>query len=400
MTILYVVNQYPKISHTFIRREILEMEKQGESILRSSIRRPPEKLIDQTDIIEQSKTHYILNKRFDLLIYFLKGLATKNFFSTFRFFVSYLNQSRRKVKPILYFIEAICLAGRFKAEKLKHIHAHFGTNSADVAMFSSKLLNVGFSFTIHGADELDNFEEYSIRQKVNQAEKTFCICSYLAAQVKRKTDLFVHNKLVVNKCGVEDVDNLNKKTSRKRNQDIVELVIVARACPEKGYFTLLEALNYIKSQSQCNFHLSVVGGGDDLQQVKTKAKEFGLLENISFLGWKTSQEVFDLVGQSDLFVLPSYMEGLPISIMEAMLVETPVLSTYVAGIPELIENGKNGMLVPANEHIPLAKAICDFALLSDVERDELTRLARNSVLMHHDLSLVVKEKRKGFRSGY
>ncbi|KGY13318.1 hypothetical protein NM22_07500 [Vibrio tubiashii] len=389
MTILYVINQYPKISHTFIRREIIEMEAQGKTILRSSIRRPPETLVDVADIVEEGKTHYIISGISAISRNLLKGLTTKGLWDSAKFFVSYMAKSRKKFKSLLYYVEALCLAGRYKNDSVEHIHAHFGTNSADVAMFTSKMLGVPFSFTIHGADELDNFQDYSITKKVEQSLKTFCVCSYIAAQVKRKTQLEDHHKVSVAKCGVEVINHKVQQPLNDRNDTLLNLVIVARVCPEKGYFTLLEALKHIKSQGLCNFHLRVIGGGEDLQSVEAKAQQYGLANDITFMGWKSTEEVLDVVAQSDLFVLPSYMEGLPISIMESMMVKTPVLSTYVSGIPELIEHGVNGLLVPANDYHRLANAIVEFSTMPQDARDELTVLAKESVVSNHSLDRVV-----------
>ncbi|HAS6347418.1 TPA: glycosyltransferase [Vibrio vulnificus] len=395
---MYVINQYPKISHTFIRREIIEMENQGEIILRSSIRRPPEQLVDAVDIVEEKKTHFIISTLNEMLHYFIIGLTTQGLWGGINFFVSYVVKSRKRIKTLLYFIEAICLAGRYKKDGVEHIHAHFGTNSADVAMFASKMLGVPFSFTIHGADEIDNFDDYSITKKVEQSLKTFCVCSYIAAQVKRKTSVEDHYKVTVSKCGVEVIDHQVGQPLVDRNNNVLNLVIVARICPEKGYFTLLESLRYIRKNSLCQFQLRVIGGGEDLEQVKEKVREFDLSNNILFMGWKSTDEVLDIVAQSDLFVLPSYMEGLPISIMESMMVKTPVLSTYVSGIPELIRHGINGILVPANDHIRLAQEIVSFSELSESKRNELTLLAKESVVTNHSLDRVVSKMRSEIRA--
>ncbi|MCK8131488.1 MULTISPECIES: glycosyltransferase family 4 protein [unclassified Pseudoalteromonas] len=394
MNILYVINQYPKISHTFIRREVLEMESQNETVLRASIRRPPEGLVDTTDLEEEVKTHYIISNFSEVFCYLIKGLTAKGIWASIKLLIPYSLKSRRKLKTIIYFVEAICLAGKYKKENVNHVHAHFGTNSADVAMFTAKMLKLPFSFTIHGADELDNFEDYSIARKVEQSFKIFCVCSYIAAQVKRKVPFKEHYKVIVSKCGIEVIEHQAEVVLQNKDATLLNLVIVARACPEKGYFTLLESLKYVKLNSSCQFYLRIIGGGEELQIVKEQAKEYGLTKNILFMGWKSTDEVLDIVAQSDLFVLPSYMEGLPISIMEAMMVKTPVLSTYVSGIPELIKHGINGMLVPANDHIKLAEEVISFSKMSKTLRANIADEARLSVVTNHNLVNVVGNMRE------
>jgi colanic acid/amylovoran biosynthesis glycosyltransferase len=357
MKVAYLVNQYPKISHTFIRREIEGLEAQGCTVSRYSLRRTAEPLVTPSDQAEAARTTVILERGvFGLLASFLATFVSRpaQFFRALALTIRVGRRSERGlVVAFIYLAEACVLLRCLQREGVRHIHAHFGTNPAAVAMLCNALGGPTYSFTIHGADEIDKPLLLHLREKIERAAFVVAVCSFGRSQVYRHCGLAHWAKVHVVHCGVDsnfldDAPAPLPPTPR--------LVSIGRLTEQKGQLLLLDALGELHQRGR-EFHLTLVGDGEMRLEVEAAIARHGLGGKVTLLGWADEKTVRETIRNSRAMVLPSFAEGLPVVIMEALALGRPVLSTYIAGIPELVQPGKNGWLVPAGSVEALVKGL-------------------------------------------
>ena len=357
MKIAYFVNQYPKVSHSFIRREILALEQLGCNIERVALRGWDAELVDAADMKELSKTHFLLKKGLiGLLISSLQVLA-KRPIVFFRTLVFAIKQGVHADRPwpyhLIYLAEACAMLGVVRTQNVQHVHAHFGTNSAEVVMLLKLLGGPSYSFTVHGPEEFDKPEFIKIRDKVRYAEFVVAISSYTRSQLYRWVDYQDWRKIHVVHCGLEasfyDVEPVPLPETPR-------LVCVGRICEQKGQLLLVSAINLIVKKG-IDVELVLAGDGEMRGEVETLITDYALHEHIKITGWISSVQVREEMLAARALVLPSFAEGLPVVIMEALALKRPVLTTYIAGIPELIRDGESGWLFPAGDVEELARVI-------------------------------------------
>lgn len=355
--IAYLVNQYPKVSHSFIRREIHGVEACGIDVYRFSVRSRSDELVDAADKAELQKTDVILSVGLiGLLIGMLTVAITRPIpcFKALRLAIQVgWNSERGLLLHIIYLAEACVLLKRLAKTPVTHIHSHFGTNSTTVAMLCHVLGGPPYSFTVHGPEEFDKVKAIALPEKIRRAAFVVAISSFGRSQLYRWCSVEDWAKIHIVHCAVDDYF-LNPKTQSLPTEP--NLVCVGRLSEQKGHLLLLEAAHLL-AQSNRSFTLTFVGDGELRSQIEAKIRQYHLEANIVITGWATSTEVQQHLLNSRAMILPSFAEGLPVVIMEALAVERPVLSTYVAGIPELIDPLRCGWLVPAGSVDALADAM-------------------------------------------
>jgi glycosyltransferase involved in cell wall biosynthesis len=199
--------------------------------------------------------------------------------------------------------------------------------------------------------------------KVASASAVVCAADYIRSQVLRISDTSEWPKVRVVRCGI-DLDRLSPRPSRPAGTPF-RVVTVGRLAPEKGLMVLLEALVRLQ-ESGVDVILSVVGSGPQDAAIADFVAQNGLSERVSLLGEQPADLVPGLLREADAFCLPSFAEGVPIAIVEAMAIGIPVVSTQVGGIPEMVIDGTTGICVPAGRSDLLAEGIA--ALATDPER--------------------------------
>ncbi|OQK17042.1 colanic acid biosynthesis glycosyltransferase WcaL [Methyloprofundus sedimenti] len=366
MKVAYFTNQYPKVSHSFIRREILALEQLGYEIERFALRSDAAELVDRLDQDEFTKTAYILSEPKVALIF--SGLTVflrqpVKFIKTLLLVVKMGFRSDRGVlKHIAYLLEACVLLKWQKQKQIQHIHAHFGTNSTAVVMFAYLLGGAGYSFTVHGPEEFDKPEFIALSEKIKHSRFVVAISSFGRSQLFRWIPAEQWPKVKIVRCGL-GADFLGVNEERVPNTSH-QLICVGRLCEQKGQLLLLESMRTLKQEGiECQ--LVLAGDGPMRPEVERRITEYELQDRVKITGWISSEQVKSLLIESRGLVLPSFAEGLPVVIMEALALSRPVISTYIAGIPELVINGKNGWLVSAGDSDALTKAMRD--LLSTEE---------------------------------
>jgi glycosyltransferase involved in cell wall biosynthesis len=398
MRVAYLVNQYPHISHAFIRREILAVEKEGCEVLRYSLRRAGEALPDALDQAEATKTRVVLDGgSFGLARAMLSTLLRRPW-SFFRALYLALRVGQRSERGLLlhviYFAEACVFAGWCKRDGIDHVHAHFGSNSTVVAMLCRELGGPRYSFTAHGPEEFDKAVVLALGPKIERASFVAAISSFGRSQLFRYCSFSQWPKIDILRCGVDEAFLGPPPMPMPKHR---RLVCVGRLCEQKGQLLLVEAMARLRQKGQVA-ELLLVGDGPMRPEIETMIARSGLQDTVRIFGWADGATVQRILDESCALVLPSFAEGLPVVIMEAMARARPVLSTYVAGIPELVMPGRNGWLVPAGSADDIVEAIGQILTTPLEQLTEMGLHAREDVRAKHEIGLIARKMVGRFRA--
>lgn len=357
MRIAYMTGEYPRATDTFIQREVAALREQGLEVHTFSARRTgPEHIVGAEQERERDATFYLLPPpRKTLVRSHLRLLlssprrylrALKLAWSTRQLGV------RGHLYQLFYFAEAGLLAGELLRRQIHHIHNHFANSSCSVSMLAAELSGLTFSFTIHGPAIFFEPRRWRIDEKIKRALFVSCISHYCRSQamVFAPVDCWRHLHIV--HCGV-DPSLFNMATHEGRG---TRLLFVGRLAAVKGLPILLESLAALSSEYP-DIVLTLIGDGPDRAAIEEQAVRLGLNQNVDLRGYRSQAEVREEMQQADIFVLPSFAEGVPVVLVEALAAAIPVVATRIAGVGELVEDGVSGYLVPPGDPGSLAECI-------------------------------------------
>lgn len=385
MHIAYLVNQYPKVSHSFIRREIRALENiEGMTIKRFSIRETPiNSLVDQQDILEHGQTCIILSNLVGLFTAVGRSSVSspRTFLKATRTALLLGRKNKRGVlRHFAYLAEACLLKELLQKENIEHVHAHFGTNSATVALLCKLLGGPSYSFTVHGPEEFDDPIGLGLKEKIQHCHFVLAISNFGRGQLMRWCDCEQWQKIKVVRC---TVDNSYLKAQTVPAPDVPRLVCVGRLCEQKGQLLLVEALNLLDKEGVI-FEMVLAGDGEMRNVLEKKINEYKLEKKIHITGWISGDQVKKEILASRAMVLPSFAEGLPVVIMEALALGRPVVSTYVAGIPELVKHNSNGWLTPAGSLDDLVTVLREALVASQDALEQMGEKGAQEVNTKHN----------------
>jgi glycosyltransferase involved in cell wall biosynthesis len=395
--IAYLVNQYPKVSHSFIRREIQALERLGLTMQRFALRGWAEKLADAQDVQERARTRFVLHQGGPRLIAALVRTLVRRPASFPVAFVAALRLGRCSQRGVLrhiaYLAEACVLLEWCRTDGVEHVHAHFGTNSAAVAMLLRLLGGPTYSFTVHGPEEFDAPVALSLGDKVRHAAFVVAVSSFGRSQIYRWVEHVYWPKVRVVHCGIDRSFHSADPVPIGESQ---RLVCVGRLCEQKGQLVLIEAMGRLAAEGLA-CELVLAGDGELRAEVERLIDAHGLRSSVRITGWVGSERVREEIQAARALVLPSFAEGLPVVIMEAMALGRPVISTYIAGIPELVVPGESGWLVPAGDVDALVWAMRTVLEAEPAALDALGQRGRARVLARHDVDLAAAKLVAMFR---
>lgn len=339
--IAYLVSDYYAPSHTFVRREVTGLRALGVDIVAFSVQPGKESEDAAEDILGRSPFAYVAA----LVWAFCTGPR--------RFLSSWLLALRHRppgVRALIWsqfhFAEAMLLARLLSRESVTHLHNHFANSGATVGLVAAAFARLPWSLTLHGISETDYPAGLLLATKLERATFVACASYFMRAQAMRMVAPSHWPKMTVVRCGI-DLARL-PPAAPHRETGPARIVCVGRLSAEKGYFGLLDALAAI-APSTGGVELVIVGDGPIAAAVRARACELGLLDRIRFAGARDENETLAEIARADILVLPSLMEGLPVVLVEAMALGRPVLASRVAGIPELVVEGRTGyMFTPSD----------------------------------------------------
>ena len=383
----YLLSSYPAISHTFFLNEITELRELGFTIDVASINKPAwaSGSTSQLEANALETTFYVkaMNPVRVLLI-LLKIMFTKPGVA-FRGLRSALQLDGWDLAStgyaLFYLAEALLLGDWLSRRGHKHLHIHFGGPVATVGMLTAMAWQFSYSLMIHGPEEFYDVEKSYLQRKVERAKFVLCISDYCRSQVMKVSDPEHWDKLHVVRLGIDP--KVFAPAPPVDHDGALEIICVGRFVPAKGHLILLRAFSDLLRQGH-KLRLRLVGDGGERSRIESFVSHEQLDALVSFEGALNHQLTREKLARADIFVLASFAEGVPIALMEAMAMEIPCISTVVAGIPELIRDGREGLLVPASSQEALCAALAQ--LISDAAfRQVLGQAARRRVQEFYDL---------------
>ena len=387
LTIAYLINQYPKVSHSFIRREIIGVEAVGIRVKRFSLRSCSTELVDEADKLELERVRVVLAVGVVSLLFRLLRIAVTRPIRFLQALWLTLRlgwcSERGVLRHLAYLAEACILLRWFSDSDVAHVHAHFGTNSTTVAMLCRAIGGPPYSFTVHGPEEFDKVKAIALVEKVERAAFVVTVSCFGKSQLYRWCEQGQWSKIHVVHCGVDDAFLAQPYIAVEAKP---RLVCVARLCEAKGHLLLIEAVGQLATEG-LQFKLVLVGDGPLRAEIETLSARLGLQNYVEVLGWASNSEVRQHILASRAMVLPSFAEGLPVVLMEALALGRPVISTYVAGIPELVEPGVCGWLVPSGSIEALTAAIRAALQLPVEKLEQMGRAGAERVAQRHDAAI-------------
>lgn len=387
--VAYVLTHYPRVSLTFVHDEIAMIERLGWEVHPFAMNQPSAAdLLGTGFSAERDRTLYLKADWVAAAAAFL-GLLGRHPLGTAAIAASHFRAMVRGpgtgVRALAHLFQAALLSKQCRRRSIDHIHAHFGLAPATIAWLGSRLARLGgdgpqFSFTIHGFQ--DFIEPSTTRLDLKAAAAAFvaCISDFTRSQLCLVSAPETWSKFEVVRCGI-DLERIAWRQP-SRPPDKVRLVTVGRLSPEKGFAILLEALAAL-DPARVSIACRIIGDGPLRASLEAQSVRLGLGGRVSFAGELLPEDVAKELDRSDIFCLPSFSEGLPVSIMEAMARGVPVIATSIAGIPELAVDGVTARLVPPANVPALCAAI--EALASDFDvRIRMATCARQIVSERHD----------------
>ena len=385
MRLAYLCNLYPAVSHSFVRREIEAVERIGHEVHRFSVRRARADLRDSADRREAQRTEAVLGQGpLRLVVAALLLLMSRPVRAVHSIAAAgHLSGPglRSKIRHAAYWLEAAWLARRLGRLKVEHLHAHFGTNPAAVAAIVRAWGGPPFSFTVHGPDEFDAPVALSLAAKIHAAQFVAAISCYGRSQLMRWSLPDDWEKIGVVRCGL-DRDFLDA-ARQPVPTDSAEFVCVGRLSAQKGLPLLIAACDQLRASGE-TFKLTIVGDGEMRGELEAEILRRDLAGIVTLAGIRTADEIREHLARARAFVLPSFAEGLPVVIMEALALERPVISTAVAGIPELVD-GSCGWLIPAGSQDSLVEAMRAALHAPAQDLSAKGAVGRERVLAMHDV---------------
>jgi colanic acid/amylovoran biosynthesis glycosyltransferase len=382
-----MTGQYPRVTDTFIQREVSALTELGHHVLTFSVRRPPAAEASSVQLSESQRTTTYLLPPLGLV-----GAHVTQFLASPRRYISALVVAWKFCPPGIsgflrqgaYFAEAAILARLMSKHALSHLHNHFADSSCSVAAIAAEMGGFTFSFTIHGPAEFFETNLWWIGEKARRALFVNCISYFCRSQTMMLSEPDCWEKMRVVHCGVD----VNVFETKRHEGQAHRLLFVGRLVPAKGVPFLLETIAQVD-----NVILDIAGDGPQRELLETKAELLGISNRVRFLGYQSQVQVRELLRDADVFVLGSFAEGLPVVLMEAMAAGVPVVATWIAGIPELVEDGHNGFLVPPG--VPALTATAVRLLLEDAElRNRFAIAGRAKVEREFDINMEARRLAK------
>lgn len=357
MKVAYLTSLYPATSHTFIKREVAALRRQGVRVDTFSVRLPSESERTGENREEAESTFTILSQ--SLLTFFrahLRTIARRpiNYLKTAALAVSHRPPGARSLLlSFAHFAEAVTLADELDRRSIRHLHTHFANSGATVGLLAATLLGIRWSFVVHGPSETDYPAGYLLPDKVRAADMVVCVSWFGHSQAMRLVSADHWRKFRLVHCGL-DLRRMTKVEQGAR--DANTLICVGRLCADKAQAGLLEAFALIR-QEVPKARLRLVGDGPDRDALEKMARDLQIADRVDFLGRLPEAETLAEIARAGMMVLPSFWEGLPVVLMEAMAMGVPVITSRIAGTPEMIIDGRNGLLFTPAKWPELGKCI-------------------------------------------
>ncbi len=373
--VAYVVGDYPAPSHSFVQREIVGLRARGVDVTTFAIHAaPPEQLLTPLDHEEFDRTHAVLPTSRAALVSALRSAIRHRPTGLLR--AVRLSQRaipggwRRRLWGLFYVAEALLVWDRLRATPTRHLHAHHGSQAADVAMLVAALATRRgdgwtWSLTMHGPNEFYDVAHFRLAVKLHEADGVVCISHFCRSQLMSIAAPEDWAKMRLVRCGV-DTARFSPGPPRQATGTL-HVLSVGRLVPVKGHALLVRAIAELRDDGT-DVRATFVGDGPERERLERLARDLRVTDRITFAGAVGQDRILTFFHEADAFCLPSFAEGVPVVLMEAMACELPVVTTRTMGIPELVEDEVGGLLVSPSDVADLVRALSRLAADPELRR--------------------------------
>ena len=397
----YIVTTWPRLSQTFVLNEVLALERSGVPLRIFSVKTPGGEPIHGDVAQVRARVSYLSFRRnwksvLSANYRLVRNRSTfyfRNFFRAVVFF---------RWGVVKHFLEAAYLAELLRGERVGRLHAHFATAPALVAMFTHWLTDIPYSFTAHARDIYVDQKPRILRAEMKFADAVVTVSEYNRRYLSTEIYPAANGKVRCIYNGL-DLRDFSFQLPRASQLEPPMILSVGRLIEKKGLVDLLLACELLRRRGRL-FQVEIIGTGPWEDLLKTQAKRLGLTANVKFLGAQPQEVVRKAFHRATVFALPCIIsgkgdrDGIPTVLMEAMASGTPVVSTSISGIPELIESGRDGLLVPPNNASLLAEALGQLLNAPEL-RENLARAARAKMEARFSIEESARELRALFENG-
>ncbi len=400
MKIAYLISQYPMLSMIFVVREVVRLRAMGFEIDTASINAPDRSAEGLTEVEarEAALTHYVMAEGAAgaLRAHLAVALERPSSYLAGWWLALRLGglDARRSFMNVMYLTEALMVGRWMQSRGKRHLHVHLGQQAATVGLFVKQVFACGLSITVHGPDEFYDANGQYLSRKVVAADLICCISHYASSQLMRLSSREHWHKLVVSRLGVDP--EVFAPAPRPPLDTDFEVLCIGRLTPAKGQHLLIDAVAGLRRQGR-HVRLRVVGAGVDAASLQRHAKALNLNDVVVFEGAVDQDRIRELYARAHCFCLPSFAEGIPVVLMEAMAMGIPCVTTQITGIPELIRHGEEGLLVAPGDTDGLERAL---ATLMDSPGlcEALSEAGRRKVVAQYHLDRNVEHLAGVFRA--
>ena len=403
--VAYLMSRFPKLTETFILYEMLAVERRGVTVEVYPLQRERASTMHPEAAAFTARAHFAPFLSLGILraqARFLVGRPRAYLGALFTWLGATFGSLRYFGGALVFFPKAVWFAERMQAQGVTHVHAHFASHPAAAALVIHRLTGISYSFTAHGSDL--HRERRMLQEKVAEAHFVAAISDYNRRVIVAECGERAAAKTIVLHCGVDtDVFRAAPRGIEGCARRRFRILCTGTLHEVKGQTHLVEACR-ILAERGVDFECAFVGDGPDRERLGEQVVRAGLADRVQFLGRRMRAEVVRLLGEADVLVAPSVAsrdgrrEGIPVAIMEGAACGIPVVASDLSGIPELIEDGKHGFLVPPGDAPALADALQ--RLHADPSlRIALGREGRAKVLSEFDLDTNAAALAQRFRGG-
>jgi glycosyltransferase involved in cell wall biosynthesis len=389
LKLAYLCSKYPAVSHTFVLREVNALRKLGADIETFSIRRAePHELLADADRQAFASTYAILPARWFTLLrahFRLLTVSPRAYLCGLMLAMRMAPAGLRgHLWQVFYFVESVILWSQCDRRDLRHIHVHLGNVAADVALLAAHIGSVAdpqqpwsWSLTIHGPFEFFDVSHFRVAEKLKRARFVVCISDYARSQLMALSDREMWDKLQVIHVGIP-IEQFTRTADANPSPEAFTILFIGRLVAVKGQAILLEAAALLRDRGH-SVNVVIAGDGPLRSTLERLAERLELAAQVSFLGAVGQDEIKAVYAGASVFCLPSFAEGVPGVLMEAMAMELPVVSTRITGVPELVDDGRTGLLVAPGRTDQLADAL-ERLLVDPALRRKMGSMAREKVV--------------------
>ena len=392
-SVAYVIGEHPRTSQTFVQAEISALEAAGVAVLRFSLRRPraagPDRERAVTAYVEPSvprglRCAVAVARRPAVLRVLGRNLAAT------------AGEPRAMAVAGARFVSAVAIWRAAATAGARHVHAQFAGGPAEVASTVAAISRVvgrgprTWSFTNHGPHEYVGRDELRIGARVADAALVIAVSSFTRSQLMRLSDPSHWDRILVLRCGVDLARLVHPEPlaagARPPGDAVPEVITVSRLSSEKGIPVLIDAAALLHRRGVAH-RLVLVGDGPERERLRQRAEALGIAAHVEFRGEVTPDAVPSHLAGAHVFCLPSFSEGIPVSVMEAMAVGVPVVASAVGGLREITGDGGAARLVSPGEPAELAEALAATLQLSPEARERQVAAARSVIASGYDIAV-------------